>query len=239
MEPVDIERFVSAGYFLIRAGNPGWDQLKTDLLPENLLSLANCISEKLNVGWGWNPGDKPSALQFGICEEMLDEFVEWCQHDYESELGVWSMFNSPEAANRFAAHFLVNFENLHLIGVGLPKGLEEKNWREEPTEGQMICGIEKRIEQRLPLAKGGAPLGFEVISFEYGSFGHSWLCNYLHYEIYKLFGIRTGQYGLLQKEADARQIYEWIEEDDMQGRRAEPVPYDYWLLVDYPLSTDQ
>jgi hypothetical protein len=146
------------------------------------------------------------------------------------------MFHSPEAANRFANRFLMDFGNLHLIGVGLPRELEEKNWHEEPTKGQEVYGISKRIELHLPLAEGGRVLGFEVISFEYGSFRHSWLCNYLHYEIHKLFGIRAGQYGLLQKEADARQIYEWIEEDD---RRAEPVPYDYWLLVDYPLSTDQ
>gem|GEM_PF-1469357 len=39
MEYIDLEQFVSAGYFLIRAGNPGWEQLKTELLPEMLLSV--------------------------------------------------------------------------------------------------------------------------------------------------------------------------------------------------------
>jgi hypothetical protein len=52
-----------------------------------------------------------------------------------------------------------------------------------------------------------------------------------------LFGIRPGSYGLIQREVEARQIYEWIEEEDeMKGRRAEPEPYDYWLLIEHPLE---
>jgi hypothetical protein len=86
------------------------------------------------------------------------------------------------------------------------------------------------------LAEGGQPLGFEVVSFEYGTFGHSWLCSYLHFEMYDLFGIRPRQYGLMRSEQDARRVYEWIQEDKMSGQRADPVPYDYWLLVEYPLD---
>ena len=236
MEPVDFKRFVSAGYFLVRAGNPGWEQLRSDLLPEELISLSDCISRHLNVGWGWIPGNKEAALQFGVREDALDEFVRWCWEEHKIDMDMWSMFYSPEAANRIANRFLVDFENLHVIGVGLPHELEEANWR-EPAEGREIYPIEKRIEQRIPLAEGGQALGFEVVSFEYGDFGHSWLCCNLHGEMNNQFGIHPGQYGLIQREQDACRVYEWIEEDDVEGHhRCDPVPYDYWLLVDYPLE---
>jgi len=148
------------------------------------------------------------------------------------------MFYSPEAARRIATRFVEKVEHLHLIGVGLPTDLEVANWRES-AEGRETYGIEKRIEQRLPLTESGVPLGFEVVSFEFGNFGHSWLCSYLHFEMHNLFGIQPGKYGLMRFEQDARRVYEWIDEDEMKGHRAEPAPYDYWLLVEYPLNLSQ
>ena len=102
MNQIDLQRFVSAGYFLIRSGNPGWDQLKTDLLPETLLSLSDHITPKFNVGWGWRPGNKEAALKFGVRESMWDEFVTWCGYHYKAEMDMWSMFYSPDTARRIA-----------------------------------------------------------------------------------------------------------------------------------------
>jgi hypothetical protein len=33
-----------------------------------------------------------------------------------------------------------------------------------------------------------------------------------------------------------KRVHNWIAEEDMQGTRGEPEPYDAWLLVDYPLN---
>ena len=118
-----------------------------------------------------------------------------------------------------------------MLGVGLSQELEETNWRE--PSGIEPYGIEKRIEQHLRLAEDGRPLGFEVVSYSYGNFGCSWLCNNLHFEMNNLFGIRPKDYGLLDSEQDAKRVYEWIAED---AHRAEPEPYDYWLLLEYPLE---
>jgi hypothetical protein len=236
MELIDFRHFISAGYFLIQAGNPMWEQLETELLPEKLISLSDCIANKFNVAWGWTTGNKSLALQFGIREALWDEFVIWSQNAYLGDMDIWSMFYSPKAARQITNRFVDVSDNLHLIGVGLPLELEGTNWR-ELAQDREIYGIEKRIEQRVPMAEGGIPLGFEVASFEYGTFGHSWLCSYLHLEMNKLFGIRPAQYGLMRSEQDARQVYEWIREDEMRGQRAEPAPYDYWLLVEYPLDS--
>ena len=81
-------------------------------------------------------------------------------------------------------------------------------------------------------------LGFEIASFAYHDFGHSWLCSGINQDMYQLYGIHPNAYGLIDTAEDARKVYDWIAEDEMQGRRAEPEPYAYWLLVSYPLADE-
>ncbi len=236
MEQIDFQRFVSAGYFLIRAGNPGWEQLQTELLPTTLLSLSQCIAPRFDVAWRWIPGNKQAALDFGVAEADWDEFVHWCGYEYASEMDVWSMFYTPDSARHLAQWLLGDTTDLHLIGAGLPRELESAHWREPVQDSDKVYGIEKRVKQRLPIADGGRPLGFDVVSFSYSNFAHSWLCSSMHVEMYNLYNIRPGMFGLLETEADAKRINDWIVEDDMRGHRAEPEPYDYWLLIEYPLD---
>lgn len=231
---IDLGEYYSGGYFLIRADKPDWPQLQTDLLPDKLISLSFCMCPHLQVYWGWNPGDREAALRFGIPENQLDEFVAWCGTEYQSDLDIVSMFYSPDAARRFIRRFLPDTTDLYLIGTGLHKSLEEANWR-YPALGEII-GIDKYIEEHHSLEDGGTPLGFDVVSFSYHDLAHSWLCSYLYLEMNRLFGIRPGQFGLIERQEDARRVYEWIAEDEQRGHRAEPEPYDYWLLVSYPLA---
>lgn len=226
--------YYSAGYFLIRADNPGWDELKSDLLPDQFISLSRHFSPRLDVTWGWIPGSPQSALDFGIPPAKLDAFLAWCQADYQADMDIFSTFHSTKAARRTIERFAIDPANLHVIGAGLPRELEEKDWREPSNEH--TPGIEKRIEQHLPLEPGGERLGFEVVGFEYGNFGCTWLCSNLHQAMHELFGIRPNQYGLIDHYADAKKVYDWIAEDEMQGTRAEPIPYDVWQLIDYPLT---
>jgi hypothetical protein len=50
-----------------------------------------------------------------------------------------------------------------------------------------------------------------------------------------LYNIRPNSSGLIDSYDDAKKVYVWIAEDHMQGHRAEPEPYDIWLLISYPL----
>jgi hypothetical protein len=55
--------------------------------------------------------------------------------------------------------------------------------------------------------------------------------------MYQEFGIRPGQYGLIETFEDANKVYEWILEGEAKGeQRAEPEPYYPWLIVRYPLE---
>ena len=116
---IDLSDYYSGGYFLLRADKPDWPQLQTDLLPDKLISLSGHICPRLKVYWGWTPGDRDAAFRFGIPEFKLNEFVEWCQTEYQSDMDIVSMFYSPEAARRFIERFLPDTADLYLIGTGL------------------------------------------------------------------------------------------------------------------------
>lgn len=234
METVDLRDFYSGGYFLLRAGRPDWPPPFGEFLPSgNLISLSDCLCrQRLSVIWGWNPGNREAALGFGISETRLTEFVAWCGTEYHESLDLTSMFYSPDAARNFIRRFELNTDNLFIIGAGLPKELH-RAWLEEEPDNE---GIAKRVKQAIPIEKSGEPIGYDVVSYSYTDFAHSWLCSGLEKNMYELFGIRTDQHGLLATSADAKRVNDWIAEDNEQGTQAEPEPYDYWLLVNYPLN---
>jgi len=233
---IDLKDFYSAGYFLIRRSHPGWTTLQQVLLPPLLLSLSSCLSPQFNLVWGMIPGDREGALKFGIPEQRLDECIKWCGYEYEADADIWGMFYSLDAARRFIQRFELPTEQLYLIETGLPVDIAQRDWH--PFFDQKNdYGIEKRIAQKLPMEDGGEPLGFEVVSFQYSGFSHSWLCSGLHQDMADLFGIRPNGYGLIDTLEDALKVYEWIKEDEMKGTRAEPEPYDVWLLVSHALDS--
>jgi len=43
---------------------------------------------------------------------------------------------------------------------------------------------------------------------------------------------------VLDSYTDAKQINDWIAEDEGKGTRAEPEPYDFWLVLSYPLEVN-
>lgn len=251
---IDLADYYSGGYFLIREDNPDWyEPVKNELGVDKLLSLSTCICPRMDVWWGYYPGNPEAATGFRIPESKLDEFAEWCSMYPQTEIASMSMFYTVDAAQRFIARFLPNTDGLYLIGVGLYKPLEAAGWNKLPSsalkfdlhvdlrlqQGEpQIENVEDQITQHLPLAEGGIPLGFEVVSYAYNNFSHSWICSGIYEDMYALYGIRPGQFGLIQTREEAEKVYEWIAEDDQKGHRGEPEPYAYWLLVSYPLSTE-
>jgi len=234
VETVDLRDFYSGGYFLLRAGRPDWPPPFGEFLPSgNLISLSHCICRKrLSVLWGWNPGNRAAVLEFGISETRLAEFVAWCGTEYRESMALTSMFYSPDAARSFIKRFELETDNLFIIGAGLPQE-PHKAWQEEEPDNE---GIAKRVKQAIPIEKSGEPIGYDVVGYSYTDFAHSWLCSGLEHDMNKLFGLRANTSGLIDTYADAKKVNDWIAEDDGQGVRAEPEPYDFWLLVSYPLD---
>lgn len=234
---MNLADYSSAGYFLVRANRPDWPQFNVELLPGKVVSLSACLCPRLDITWGWTPGDPEAALEFGINEERLEEFLRWCKQDFEADVDYPGMFYSTDAARLFIQRFVDDTGGLYLVGVGLSKELQ-KIARKRFDGDSRIHGIEQQTTRRLPLENGGTALGFEVVSFSYNDFGDSWLCSGLERDMHRLYGIRPNSYGLLNTFEEAQIVYNWIAEDKMQGRRAEPEPYYPWLLVSYPFTID-
>jgi hypothetical protein len=237
---IDLADYYSGGYFLIRADNPArYAELINELQVDKVLSLSTLLCPRLAVHWGWTPDDRMAAIKFGIPENKFDEFVQWCNDAHYIDIEHPSMFVSVDAARLFVARFLLDMDGLYLIGAGLYKAVAETDWHFPSLGGESSLGIDKRINQCLPVEVGGTPLGFDVVSFGYGDFYFSALCHnpQIHRDINELFGIRSGQFGLIQTREDAEKFFRWFMEEDENGNhRGEQEPYAYWLLVIYPLT---
>lgn len=241
MQRTDLKGFYSGGYFLLRTGTPDKRPPTKEAWPTDyLVSLSECVSgPRLSVVWGWEPGSPQTAREFGIPEARMNDFIDWCRSGYKDQLDLFSMFYSPDAARAFVKTFELPTDELHLIGIGLPKEIQP-GWLIKAKNASQFgtvesFGIVRQIEKAEPLDESGAALGYDIVSFDHDDFSHSWLCSYLERDMYDLFGIHANQIGLLDGFADASTVRDWIAEDEEQGFRAEPEPYEMWLLVSYPL----
>ncbi len=232
MVSVDLADYYAAGYVLIRANPPEWEHLKETLKSEKLISLSTCICPmRFSINWGWIPGNQDNALEFGISEDRIDKFFEWCRGDANEELIMYSLFKSAKFAQQFVERFIDDTHDLHLIGIGLQKDRRQE-WVNDPERNNRL---DSRIKKGVLMESGGTPLGFEVVSYAYHDFNHSWLCSGLEVDMKELFGIESNKHGLIDSYTEAKQVSDWIAEEP--GRRGEPEPYDFWLLVDYPLQS--
>ncbi|MEL6407051.1 MAG: hypothetical protein AAFR81_21950, partial [Chloroflexota bacterium] len=222
---INLNEYYSGGYFLVRSGRPDWKPPFGKYLPDgNLISLSKCINYlRLSVLWGWTTGDRDAARSFGISRKNMDKFVSWCGTEYQSFMGYRSMFYRPEDARAFIRQFKIQKNNLYLLGAALPKTYQ-KTWIDEEDNNE---GIAKRVKKGIAVDSTGKPIGFDVVSYSYSDFSHSWLCSGLEHEMNDLFGIRTNELGLLKSYDDAKKIYDWIAEDNYEGKRAEPEPYGF------------
>ena len=243
IDKINLDNFYSGGYFLIRADRPDWHPPDYELWTDKLISLSTCICpQHFQVYWGWEPKKaekKQKALDFGIPEGKWDEFYKWCQHDSHGKIDHLAMFYSPQDAQEFIKQFIADTTDLFLIGVGLPKNRQAvflDDWDRGKLESNY--GIIKRIKDGIEIEAGGTPLGFEIVSMFHYAFSHSWFCSGVQKDMHDLYGIRPGQYGLLQKQSEAEQVRDWIGEDGYFGQRGEPEPYEAWLLISYPLTKD-
>lgn len=230
---LDLGDYVLGGYKILKPSNTGF--WPSDLLPEKVVSLSGCICPFLDPSWSWL--SHQDALDFGVSASKLDAFDRWSRTLKDSS--TYGLFQNMHDA-QYAMHELLDSKDAMLVGVGIHQSLATDFLTFRPVPGDFDernstakSALEANVvKQCLPMPAGGSPLGFEVVAF-YGEFSCSWLCSGTEHTMHQEFGIRPGQRGLLTNYADATRVYEWIAEDNMEGKRAEPLPYYPWLLVQY------
>ena len=161
---IDLKDYYSGGYFLIRSETLDARLSETvelpegmkpvpfgssGLLPGKILSYSEHMADKLHIHWGWKPGNRKAAIEFGIPAERLQDFILWCGTDYRSDADYDGMFFSVNAARQFIQNFQLDTTDLCIIGAGLHKELALADWQEEPQSEIDDVGIEKRIRQQV------------------------------------------------------------------------------------------
>ena len=238
MTDIDPSQFYSGGFFLIRAVETPQGLDESGLLPEKIISLSNCFCVKFDIHWNGKVMNSDSMIEFGVSKPKQEQFEKWCDDNWFKQFEIGGMFNSIEYAQNFVAEFIPDTRDLYLIEVGLPVYFMTQNLRETTPDNNSEVSINKRISDRTPLSQNGISLGFEIVGSEPYGFSHSWLCSYIHRDMHDLYGIKPNQYGFIDTFDDAKKVYDWIAEDEMKGTRAEPIPYDFWLIISHPLKEE-
>lgn len=233
MNTLDLRDYVAGGYFILKDSAEGFQH--STFLPERVISVSPCIGDILEPYWGWNLKDNQTHIdKWGISADLIDQFRAYSTDRHEQDYGFPSVFYSLDAARHFAATFLSPVNNALVIGTGLPRHLVEPFLTTNTQPNDIPYGVNHVLSKNESLALSGTILGFEIVCYNI-NLGHSWLCSGLEKEMHTLFGIKPNGYGLIDTYAEAKQVYDWIAEDKLQGTRAEPEPYYPWLIVQYPL----
>jgi hypothetical protein len=246
VNPIDLNDYVWGGFFVATYAADGW--WKSPLVPERIISLSRHIGRVLPVTWGWEPDKNRVELRrFGIREYQYQDFHQWAVTCDADLFGYYDLDETQEMIRRFIPKDWA----VLLLAAGLHRELVDEflTYKPYPDEHpnyivwsspdhderqrQFLAG--HVVNDRDPLPEGGVTLGYEILSYEMG-LEHSWLSSGLLEVMLEQFNIRPNSYGLIDSYAEAKQVYEWIAEDKMQGTRAEPEPYYPWLIVQYPVN---
>jgi hypothetical protein len=177
---VNLSDFVAGGYFVVKYSYDGLQ--RSDLLPERLISLSECVCRHLDIVWGWNIENydhRERLANFGIPADKVDAFCQWCIGKEPGAL------YSLDIACEFIAEFLTDTSDVVLVGVAMYKAMvddflaankQKVYFANEHVYKEFIHGVNYVLSEGNTLPMGGNLLGFEVVGYSYNDLGHSWLC---------------------------------------------------------------
>ncbi len=220
---------VAGGYVLTRPV-PAPDYGEPGLLPESIRTVSGCLA-RLGFEYWWSEGNAADAVDFGVGPDQIDQLVAWYRERFEKDLGAPNIAFSTAVIREFLDTFVANPDDLIILGCGLTSRDAERILASFPTPENMgEYGVRAMLERKQPLEPGGAELGYEVLSYEYG-LEHSWLCNRLEDDALAELGVSPNPVtGLLDSHQEATAVAEWINAGSIG---AEPGLWLPWLIVEY------
>lgn len=221
--------YIAGGFFVVpRIPRPAGT---SDLLPENVLTLSNCLATVVPDTWAVDlgyPADEDrsdGAAQLNIPPALIPDLVKWVTAEIGPDRP--SAFRSLTAAREFYRRFITQ-PNVLVVGIGLHRSLQSSFGSQignDPTRGE---GLLQRIQQNDPLPGGGFVRGYEPLGFCGGGF-HTWLCNTSPGEVSSHLGIQPNENGLISTPEEGIQVVRHLTETG-----AEPAIWAPWIVVEYP-----
>ena len=238
---MDLSEFYSAGYFITKAEErPGY--ASADLLPDQFISLCNCICKFFPSYWAieWSSEAQEKRIEaasyFGITEDRLDNTISEVTKLFDIDFGWENVIFTIEAARNFLDEFIPNKDGIVIIGAALHNSYFNSYMDvatpPEPEPGKAPIGAHGTYEVLTKKETPAQPtkvLGFEPIVYNYG-LSCCWLCNGLEKECFKKFNIKPNSNGLIDNASDASKCVTYIQSDEVG---AEPGLWLPWLLLQY------
>jgi hypothetical protein len=238
---VDLDQFAAAGYFLARLSDrEPW--MSAELLPERILSACSCICTFFPDSWAMNWSSSPeerskAAAVFQVPDDRRASRTSWAEASFDKAFGWPRVLYSLEDARTARKLLGATVDGVVLFALGLPRDLAEEflDGAQAPPqqEGYAAVGATgyfKCVASAEPLAAGGAPLGFELLSSWMGLLTHSWLCNGLEQQLHEKAGLVPNPNGFI---ADLHTACDCVRRIDSGEVSAEPEAWFPWLVVQY------
>lgn len=230
---IDVSEYRLGGYFVTKLAARDDVTMSTDLLPPRFPTLSDDLAPFALRFW-WNEENVREAAEFGVAEDRFKELVAWYRERFDTDLGAPNVALSIDIAREFVTRFSSGAEDIVLLGAGLRADRVKRFLEEQATPPPWgEYGVYEALSRGAPLAETGDPLGFELLSYEYG-LEHSWLCNGLEVDADRELDIRPNRHGLVDTYEDGLRVAQYVSRDDVG---AEPGTWLPWLLVRYPLTT--
>ena len=238
---VDLNDFVSAGYFLARLSErEPW--MSAELLPERILSACDCICsffpDAWTMDWSSSPAERSKGVSaFQIPADRIADVVSWADGSFQKAFGWPRVLYSLADARAAQALLGPAVDGVTLFALGLPTDLvgaflaaAEPPPQKEGYAPVGVTGYFRCVSRRERLADGGEPIGFELLSTWMGLLTHSWLCNGLEKQLHEKVGLIPNEYGFIANLDSARDGARRINAGELKG---EPEEWFPWLVVRY------
>lgn len=242
---IEMQDYVSGGYFLAQLKKPGVDRPASPRLPPQYFSASGCLSEFFPTAWVWSdagpidgdgnfvdgisglPERMASAARFGIAPEQVPAVVRWGQMRCGRDFGIPTGFEHLHQALRATEWIGLAAEEFVIFGVGLHWFLTEKFMSDTTQNAEFT--VPQCVRQARPLSPGGAALGFELVNYEIGELCH-WICSGCEHVVADRPGCALNEHGYLNTFEAALECTRAIERGEIG---AEPGPWYPWLMVRY------
>lgn len=223
-------KYYLGGYYLIKLKPINFGPDKGSLI----YTCSECINDHLLDVWSykWNRVKDKSLVEakkkFKIPESQVGEIKDWVDKKRtEKKIGWVNVFFDLETVLEYKSKFFSHLSDVKLFALYFEENDRIDFLKEfkPPPENTADIGLRLTLLKELEEQENEEFLGFDYIAIEIDGGFHTFHCNINGKELFDKFGIATNQYGLLDNKTNAKNVLEFLNDEE---NGCEPLP---WFIV--------